>query len=229
MENEHRQEEYGKKRGRPRKKQYSREFLAQELLDAVTEIYREKQEIKATAAEFSLPPHKVKKLLITNKVVTYPETEQIQRMLGQGKSMKEIQEIMGLSYSTINTYLPYSKAIYHLTEKSQNAERVERYRERKKAISTLAVEPGCGNLWKAVVAFQGYLFTTAKGLKFSYTVKGGELYFSRKEKSITISTVELAYKRAVEMGGIVTGPKKLGVFGASYLFSVFVRLGVIRL
>ena len=67
MENEHRQEEYGKKRGRPRKKQYSREFLAQELLDAVTEIYREKQEIKATAAEFSLPPHKVKKLLITNK------------------------------------------------------------------------------------------------------------------------------------------------------------------
>lgn len=47
-------------------------------------------------------------------------------------------------------------------------------------------------------------------------------------KSITRATVELAYQKALEMGGIVEGPKKLGVFGASYLYPVFVRLGVIK-
>ena len=28
--------------------------------------------------------------------------------------------------------------------------------------------------------------------------------------------------------GVVAGPKKLGTFGASYLYPVFVRIGVIR-
>ena len=92
----------------------------------------------------------------------------------------------------------------------------------------MEAEMNCEELWEAITAFQGHPFTTAKGLRFSYTVRGGELFFTRKEKSITRATVELAYKRAVEMGGIVTGPKKLGVFGASYLFPVFIRLGVIR-
>ena len=44
----------------------------------------------------------------------------------------------------------------------------------------------------------------------SYVVKGGELLIDRKEKSIIRATVELAYRRAVEMGGIVEEPKKLG-------------------
>ena len=39
-------------------------------------------------------------------------------------------------------------------------------------------------------------------------------------------TVVLAYKKALELGGLVTGPKKLGVFGASYIYSVFVEIGV---
>ena len=66
------------------------------------------------------------------------------------------------------------------------------------------------------------------GLKFSYMVKGGELLVDRTEKNITRATVELAYQKALEMGGIVKGSKKLGVFGASYLYPVFVRLGVIH-
>ena len=34
------------------------------------------------------------------------------------------------------------------------------------------------------------------------------------------------YKKAQELG-CVTGPKQLGVFGASYLYPVFLRLGII--
>ncbi len=50
----------------------------------------------------------------------------------------------------------------------------------------------------------------------------------RKNKSITRSSVEIAYQKVLELEGIVTGPKKLGVFGASYLYPVFIRIGVIR-
>ena len=69
------------KRGRPPKKDYDPEALMQELIDTAAEIYQEKREIKATALELSLPPGKVKKLLITGNVLSYPETKQIQDLM----------------------------------------------------------------------------------------------------------------------------------------------------
>ena len=74
--------------------------------------------------------------------------------------------------------------------------------------------------------FSGY---TAKGLPLKYTVKGGELFFNRKEKSITRATVMEAFHKARGLQktyGFVSGPKKLGTFGASYLYAVFLRIGV---
>jgi hypothetical protein len=38
-----------------------------------------------------------------------------------------------------------------------------------------------------------------------------------------------AYKRVVELDGEVKGPKTLGTFGASYLYPIFVKMGVIRM
>ena len=69
------------------------------------------------------------------------------------------------------------------------------------------------------------MFLTAKGLKFTYKMKGGEMFVSRK--SITQATVFMAFRKAQELGGVVAGPKKLGTFGVSYLYPVFVRIGVI--
>ncbi len=90
-------------------------------------------------------------------------------------------------------------------------------------------------LWDALIAMQGETFLTAKGLAFTYLIRerrdgelGGEMFISRKEKSITQSTVFMAFHKALELNGDVKGPKKLGTFGASYLFPVFIRLGVIR-
>ena len=83
-------------------------------------------------------------------------------------------------------------------------------------------------MWDAVTAFSGYEFRTAKGLTFSYTVKGNELFISRKKKSITRSSVDIALGKVLEAGGYITGPKKLTVFGASYLYPVFLKLGLIR-
>ena len=156
-----------------------------ELIDTTAEIYREKGEIKATALELSLPPGKVKKLLITGNVLSYPETEQIQELLRQGKTMVEIQHMMGLSYSTLHTYLPYSKVIYKMSEISQNAERVKIYKTRKSAVDTLLSAPTEGHLRDCIVAFQNYPFHTVSGLPFSYTLKKGRNGEYTKELLLT--------------------------------------------
>lgn len=90
-------------------------------------------------------------------------------------------------------------------------------------------------LWDALILHQREPFYTAKGLEYTYTIKGNEMFCTRKEKSITRATVDIALKKVEEMREIqkeavpvVTGPKKLGCFGASYLYPILIRIGWIR-
>lgn len=86
-------------------------------------------------------------------------------------------------------------------------------------------------LWDALSAFAGEPFKTAKGLSYAYFVRGNELFFTRKEKSVTRASVNRAFDVALRLqreGVAVTGPKMLGCFGASYLYPVFIRIGVVR-
>ncbi len=104
-------------------------------------------------------------------------------------------------------------------------------------------------LWEAVTLFQGYTFTTSgrrrgdkitPGIDFTYRIKissrtgkpTDELIISRKEtgKTITRSTVERGFEnaRAIQRAeGFVKGPKRLNVFGASYLYAIFLEWGII--
>ena len=81
-------------------------------------------------------------------------------------------------------------------------------------------------LWEALSQHQGEQFTTsgrgsAPGKQFTYTIEGGQMFISNKEKSITKATVMVAYNRAIQLQeteGCVSGPKKLNAPGAaSYL------------
>ena len=87
-------------------------------------------------------------------------------------------------------------------------------------------------VWVMLQAHEGETFYTAKGLPFHYLIHGRELFVNRKNKSITISTVANALARieAREAAGeAITGPKKIGCYGASYLYPVFLQLGIIHL
>ena len=55
-------------------------------------------------------------------------------------------------------------------------------------------------------------------VEFFYIIKGNEMFVTRKDKSITRASVMAAFGKALELGRVVTGPKKLGTFGASYLY-----------
>ena len=229
--------------GKPKKKpDYDREEITEELLAAVVGVYEALDEygthpsLQAIVDELDcgLNPLKVRKLLITagevqgKKIYESATVDEVLSLWKEGKSVEEIMSTLERSRASVNSYLPYTKIIYKMKESSVGADREKLYRERKKAVAEMAEEPSADNLWNAIVAFQGYPFKTSKGLSFTYKVKGGELFFTRKEKSITRSTVDIAFQKALELGEKATGPKKLGVFGASYLYPVFVRLGVIN-
>ena len=116
------------------------------------------------------------------------------------------------------------------------------------------------HLWHLIIDHEGTTFKTAgrgsrPGVEFSYEVSrttgaagrhyagqsipgyGNELWIissdgQRKKKSISRSTVDLAYRNAVEeqeREGFVSGPRKLGVPGVrSNLYAMFVKFGVIK-
>ena len=88
-------------------------------------------------------------------------------------------------------------------------------------------------LWKSLLELQGTVFCTAgrgnrPGVQFTYYIRGAEIFVSTKDKSITRSSVMAAYRKTQESNGVIHGPKELGVFGASYIYSLFLALEIIR-
>ncbi|MGN0168349.1 MAG: hypothetical protein ACI4AB_09930 [Acetatifactor sp.] len=90
------------------------------------------------------------------------------------------------------------------------------------------------NLWDAIREYEGKPFATKKGLPFTYTIKGGELFTDRRERSITRSTFEKAYEKLSQdqvgenAPRRIVGPKTLNVYGAPYVWAVFVGIGLIE-
>lgn len=121
---------------------------------------------------------------------------------------------------------------------AQDSMELEQDRGRLRALlkdSTLTEEQKFAEMecpvWELIRRLQGKNFMTAKGLEYCYGVKGNEIFVSRKNKSITRSTVKLSLKSLIalrQQGREVAGPKMLGTFGASYLYPVFDYMGLLR-
>lgn len=76
------------------------------------------------------------------------------------------------------------------------AERLQKYRTRKsevkKIVEAMASEAKDGLeelLWSSLTAFEGYPFRTAKGLRFHYSIKDNEIFFSRKSFAVRSCSV----------------------------------------
>lgn len=149
-----------------------------------------------------------------------------------------IQAITGLKKSSINGYLPYSKVIYNHDDKSVGVDRVGLYRKRTVLIKRLQAYLSDEALWNCLVEHQGFLFHTSSGLPFKYHVKIGrngqftkELLVDRRVESKTLSwsSIALAFRNALAYEGIVLKPKALGdIRGISYIYPVFYHFGLIQ-
>lgn len=211
------------------------------------------QFIEQVAKEFNMSPMKMRKLLITAGVYSNDTSRLIADLDAKGYSTEQISAITGLKRSSINGYLPYKKVIYKNKETSVGADRIRLMRERKKTsqqlcsmvseltASSINATLDCNEndlseldqkLWEILLLHEYFAFSTLKGLKYKYTIKGGELFVTRKEnsKSLTRSSINLAFHNAIRIQyqeGYVKGPKKLGTFGASYLYPIFIKFGII--
>ena len=227
-----------------RKPNYNGATTMQELLTAVCEFFGEPVDDRESedpdhisshdvADRFDITVMKARKLLITGGLYSTSLSRKVQELHAQGLTVAQITEETGLKRASINSYLPYAHIIYNLPDISIKAERQKQYRVRKRNSVRTDFERE-EKLWQELIYLQGCLFRTygrngVGGVDFTYKIHGGEMFVDRKDTSITRATVMKAYRRVVELDGAVRGPKTLGTFGASYLFPIFVKMGLIRM
>ena len=233
------------KRGRPKKKpNYDREKEIEAFQAMAVELFGEPYDdriersedapsIRDVANAMNTTPLRVRKMLVTAGVYSTKLSRKVQSLYEDGCSIQQIMDETGLKRASIHAYLPYVKGNYNLPDSTLNAERKRVFRKRIRVCERLGQEIDSPDaekyLWDAIVAYADYPFLTEKGLSMKYTVKGGEIFFNRKEKSVTRASVMKAFHRARQLQhekGFVSGPKELGTFGASYIYPVFLRIGV---
>lgn len=135
---------------RPKKKPaYDADKIMRDLIAAVTESYEETGEMKMTAEEFDMSPLKIRKLLITAGLYSNEISDEVNELKAAGKSIAEIQRITGLGRSSVNGYLPYTKAVYKPDELSLNAERINVYRNRQRVVKDLTALTAWRRIWRA--------------------------------------------------------------------------------
>ena len=221
-----------------RKPNYNGPKTMQALLDEICEYFGEQVDdremkdidhvkLRSVADHFGITLIKARKLLITGGKYSTWLSREVQELYASGMSIQEIIRKTGLKKSSVYSYLPYNHLAYKLPDSSIEAERQKQYRVRK-GNSTRTDAEKEAKLWEEMTALQGCLFSTYKGLDYTYRIKGGEMFVDRREKSITKASVMAAYRKVRELGGEVEGPKQLGVFGASYVWPVFLKMGIIK-
>ena len=239
--------------GRPNKKNGNPRESMEQLVARAVELFEEPYDdrdgrnedlpsVRFVAEEMDTTILRARKLLITAGCYSTEMSRKVRELHEQGVPILEIMDATGLGQASVYSYLPYLGLAWNLEERTANADRLRVFRRRKNAIENLIAHlerlDAEAYLWKTVIAFEGYPFLTAKGLRFSYALKRGknglptaEIEIDRKEKTITKATICLAFRMALEIQrreGYVSGPKKIGGFGASYLYPMFLRFGVVR-
>ena len=142
----------------------------------INEKSRDGQKTQALLAEeFGISRLKVRKILITTGDVVYPETKRIQELLAGGMKKQDVCDHLNMAISTLNSFLPYEKGVYNLTNVSIYAESSRIYRERKAAVHALQTAPSPYTLWHCICLFAGYPFVTSEfgdqvGIKFKYDI-----------------------------------------------------------
>ena len=139
--------------------------------------------LRSVATELGTTVIRVRKLLITADYFASPTASAVQKMVAEGKTVDEICTALHLKPSAVYGYLPYEVRPYNLPETTANADRHKRYRATRKLQGELENNGGVFDgkvsmlLWRCVVIFQNYPFTTlgrgkdqTGSVEFTYTV-----------------------------------------------------------
>ena len=116
--------------GRHRKKpNFDSSTALQEQIEAVAAYFGEPYDdrlpvdkdhvtLRDVAETFEITILKARKMLITAGVYSTRLSRQVQELSSEGKSQLEIMNITRLSRASVQSYLPYSRVIYNMPERS---------------------------------------------------------------------------------------------------------------
>lgn len=74
---------------------------------------------------------KLRKILITGGCWTTETSREIMEQYERLGSVKKVAEALEVSEALVKMYLPYERTVYDLEDKSGNARRIERWREKQ--------------------------------------------------------------------------------------------------
>lgn len=199
---------------KPSKSEYSAERNLAQQMEAAADLYTDKMSLQAIADALSLNPIKVRKLLITAGVYESDAAKLVRQTFNTFRetqnystAVTSTMSVLQLSRPSVTSYLPYEKGVY-FPEKAEaanisaGAERQRHYR----AVVALRKNPCEENLWKCVVAFQGYKFKTMSSLPFTYKLKKGrgdeftkELWIDRREGARALLGVPCCWRITISV------------------------------
>lgn len=103
----------------------------------IIDTYQDCMSIKATARRLSISESTVRRHLVIAGHYTNDRKEEIDQLMGEGFSVPEIAAKLHVVKNTVRTYLPYTKGSYIGPEKSENAMRIRKCREKKRIAKEL--------------------------------------------------------------------------------------------
>ncbi len=109
------------------------ESVQSDLIEMVCSDYTNGTSVRALAKQYEISPMKTRKILITGGAYNTDLSEEIGELWRDGKTVTEIADLLNTTKANINSYLPYERIIYNMEERSVEADRQARYRERKKS------------------------------------------------------------------------------------------------
>ena len=102
-----------------------------DLYEKIVEEFKRTGSVKKVVENLNSNTIKVRRVLITEGLWESKSSRSVGELFAQGKSVKEIAEILCMSEKNVQSYIPYTRGAYGGT-KSNDAERSGNYRNRKK-------------------------------------------------------------------------------------------------
>ncbi|KGF52632.1 hypothetical protein [Flavonifractor plautii] len=94
--------------------------------------YRQTQSIRVTARQYNISAQSIRRILIQAGEYSTPTSSYISGRLDRGESIAQIAKDLGRSPNAVQSYAPYNRGAYCVGEKSENALKIKKYREKGK-------------------------------------------------------------------------------------------------
>lgn len=107
--------------------------VQEEFIEKCVEEYNDASSMREAAKNLGISVMKLRKILITAGVYSTVLSKEIAALYNEGEEIESICKIECMSRACVYSYLPYQNIVYNLPEKSREAKKQKRYRERMRS------------------------------------------------------------------------------------------------